>query len=97
MRLSNPFAWLEPRVRARILPVLMISTLALFATVVVIDAPLRTPVAPAGMLSFQFAGDLPTALTIMQAWGTLGQIHAALSLGLDYFFLFVYANAISMT
>ena len=60
----------------------------------VVGAPLTTPPAPAGIVSFEFAGELGRARQIVASWDQRAQLHAALSLGLDYLYLVTYAVAI---
>ena len=73
--------------------------LALLLTVVMqrVGAPLTTAVAPAGIVSFEFAGTLERAQQILASWDRQARVHAALSLGLDYVYLLTYALAIGAT
>ncbi len=61
-----------------------------------ISAPLVTPEAPLGIVSFEFAGDLDTTRAILSSWGEDGRLRAALALGLDFLFLVLYAAAIAL-
>ena len=61
-----------------------------------LDAHLKTAAAPAGIVSFELAGNMESTRQIISSWGLDGQVRAALSLGLDYFFLAVYATFIAM-
>lgn len=73
--------------------------LALFLTVIlqIVGAPLATGAAPAGIVSFEFAGNLEQVERILTSWDQVARLHAALSLGLDYLYLVVYALAIGVT
>jgi len=51
---------------------------------------LVTKEAPFGIVSFEFAGDLINAQTIMNSWGQNGKVYAGLNLGMDYLFLVAY-------
>ncbi len=61
-----------------------------------LDAPLRTQVAPRGIVSFELAARYETSRQILNSWNARAKTQAALSLGLDYLFLIVYANFISL-
>jgi hypothetical protein len=57
---------------------------------------LSTAAAPAGIVSYEFAGDVTTAHEIIASWNQTARIYAGFSLGLDYFYLFLYATTIGM-
>jgi hypothetical protein len=61
-----------------------------------LDRNLTTAAAPRGIVSLELAGDLEQGNRILTAWSTEGKVYAALSLGLDYLFLIVYAAFISL-
>jgi len=83
-------------------------TLGLFAVFRVLDAPLRTPAAPNGIVSFELAGTPEKAFQILASWEPVdqpgppidlqpsGYLYAAFGLGLDYLFMLVYATALSL-
>lgn len=62
-----------------------------------VGAPLTTAAAPAGIVSFEFAGTVARAQEILASWDRQAQLHAAFSLGLDYVYLLAYALAIGLT
>jgi hypothetical protein len=66
------------------------------AVMQLIGAPLATGVAPAGIVSFEFAGNAARAESIMASWDGQARLYAALSLGLDYLYMVAYATAISL-
>ncbi len=70
--------------------------LALTAVFQIIGAPLITPAAPAGILSFEFAGTLANAQAILASWDGQAQLVAAFSLGLDFLYPPVYAAAVGL-
>ncbi len=70
--------------------------LGLTAVLQHIGAPLPTDAAPAGILSFEFAGSVPKAQAMIASWNARAQVHAGLSLGLDFLYPLVYAAAISL-
>ncbi len=91
-----PFVWLSPSGQKRAFPALLILTLAVMVGMSMLDAPLCTEVSPHGIVSFELAGDLSHARTIVGAWGETGRIYAGLSLGLDYLYLVAYASCIAL-
>ena len=62
----------------------------------ILDVPLRTAVAPRGIVSFELAKDAAASRQILASWNARAKMHAALSLGLDYLFLIVYAVFLSL-
>lgn len=46
------------------------------------------------IVQFELAGSVPESSKILHSWGTLGQIWAAFSLGLDFLFIVAYSNTI---
>lgn len=70
---------------------------ALTAVFQLIGAPLITAAAPAGILSYEFAGTLANAQAILASWDAQAQLFAAFSLGLDFLYPPVYAAAIGLS
>jgi hypothetical protein len=62
----------------------------------ILGGPLKTDVAPSGIVSFELAGELSLAQSMVKSWGRTGQVYAGLNLGLDYLFLVAYASAIGL-
>lgn len=92
----SPFAWLSPSAQRIAFIVLTVLALALTVTFNVLGAPLRTSAAPNGIISFELAGDLPTAQAMVESWAPTGRVYAGLGLGLDYLYMPVYAGAIGL-
>ena len=61
-----------------------------------IDRPLRTPAAPHGIVSFELAGDVPTAQAMLDSWNPRARAAAGVSLGLDYLFLVLYSTTLAL-
>jgi len=61
-----------------------------------LDTKLISAAAPRGIVSFELAGNIQQVSQILAEWGPEGRVYAALSLGLDYLFLIVYALFISL-
>ena len=49
-----------------------------------------------GVISFELAGELSLAQSMVESWGQTGQVYAGLSLGLDYVFLIAYSSSIAL-
>jgi hypothetical protein len=77
------------------LPLLAL-TLALTAILQAVDVPLRTPVAPLGIVSYELAGTTDGARRILASWDDRAREHAGFSLGLDYLYMPSYAVTIGL-
>ena len=75
---------------------LLALTLILFAVFRVLDASLRTPAAPNGIVSYELAGTPAAAQSILASWDARDRLFAAFGLGLDYLFMPAYALALSL-
>ncbi len=96
MTLTHPLARLPASAQRRALPPLLVATLALTAVLQAIGRPLQTAAAPLGIISFELAGSLPAAQTMLASWDSSAQLHAAFSLGLDYLYMPLYAVTIAL-
>ena len=76
-------------------PLILITLISMFV-MNWISAPLNTPAAPNGIISFELAGTREAIHSILASWDTEAQLTASLSLGLDYLFLVIYSTAIGM-
>ena len=65
MSLRHPFAWLPASVQKPAFIVLAVAAVLLMAALQVLGAPLKTDAAPAGIVSFEVAGDLTSAQAIL--------------------------------
>lgn len=74
----------------------MITALAITGCMQLLGLPLITNAAPGAIVSFELAGDLSTALAIMQSWDQAAMVAAGISLGLDYLYLVIYASTIAL-
>jgi uncharacterized membrane protein YeiB len=75
---------------------LLVLTLATLAVFRLLGDPLQTDAAPQGIVSFEFAGDVATAQSILDSWDTQAQAHAGFNLGFDFVFLALYSNTIGL-
>jgi hypothetical protein len=84
------------RARRRALLALAALALGLMLALASYDARLRSAAAPAGIVSFELAGDAQRASRILDAWGPDARAAAAASLHLDFAFLAVYAPGLAL-
>ena len=61
-----------------------------------VDAPLKTPAAPQGIVSYEFAGTTTAAQRILDSWDAGAKVYAGFSLGLDYLYMPAYALTIGL-
>jgi hypothetical protein len=96
MGITDPFKNITGPVRKRALILFFILTIVLLTAMNWLDAGLKTEAAPSGIISFELADSLEHSRRITASWGPDGKVRAALSLGLDYFFLVAYALFIAL-
>jgi hypothetical protein len=94
--MNHPLAAIAAVYRPKALVALVVATGLLILALNVFGAPLRTGVAPAGIISFEFAGDPETAQRIVDSWSPTARIWAGFNLGLDYLFMIVYSTTIAL-
>jgi hypothetical protein len=96
MDLAHPFHWLSESGQKRAFVFWTVLALVAMAGLQVLGGPLQTEAAPIGIISFEFAGEIAQAQSILESWGQQGRVVAGLNLGLDYLFMVAYASAISL-
>lgn len=96
MSLRSPYAWLGETAQRRALAGLTAACLTLMAALGALGGPLHSEAAPAGILTFEFAGSLERAQAILASWPAEARVYAGLGLGVDYLFLVVYAATIAL-
>lgn len=96
MTLHHPFEWLAPSIQKRAFLPLVVVTILVMIALQILGAPLKTDAAPDGIISFEVAGNLPSAQNILVSWGSGGQVYAGLQLGLDYLFIVAYTTSIAL-
>lgn len=94
--MRHPLDFLSPASRKPLFLSFLALTLILFAVFRVLNAPLITPAAPGGIVTFELAGDINPAARILASWDDTAQLVAAFGLGLDYLFMPAYALALSL-
>jgi hypothetical protein len=75
--MEHPLRSVPTEYRKRFFFVFVLLTLLMFAIFRVLDQPLRTEAAPNGIVSFELAGDPPTARAITNSWKQLSSLLSA--------------------
>jgi len=94
--MKNPVTFIPDKTRKTILLALITWTLFLTIIFQVINVPLQTSDAPAGIVSFELAGTDANARVLVASWDSRAQLFAAFSLGLDYLYMPSYAFTIAL-
>ena len=76
--------------------ILGILTFLLLLSLNMIDSSLKTAEAPNGIVSFELAMDFSSSQKMISSWNSEARLYAALSLGIDYLFLFAYSLFMAM-
>jgi hypothetical protein len=92
----HPFESIPTGKRRAIFIPLLVLTLAVMFTLNAVGAALGTEAAPLGIISYELAGDVPTAQAILDSWDAQARVRAGFSLGFDYLFLLLYSTAIAI-
>ena len=95
MRWGSPFDNFSKTAQIRLIVITFVMSVILLIVMRTLDAPLRTEAAPKGIVSFELAKDYEASKHILNSWDAETKVYAALSLGLDYLFIIVYALFIS--
>jgi hypothetical protein len=77
-------------------PALLALTIVLTVALQAVNAPLKTPAAPQGIVSYEFAGTTTAAQSILDSWDAGAKVQAGFSLGLDYLYMPAYALTIGL-
>ncbi len=94
--MSHPLDFIPPAFRRFALIAFVVVTLVIMAVFQVLDAPLRTPAAPNGIVSFELAATAERSQAIVDSWDAQARQSAAFGLGLDYLFMPAYALSIAL-
>ena len=97
MRWVPPFENLSNSARKRAIIITLVMSAILLLAMRTLDAPLRTHSAPGGIVSFELAKNYEVSRHILGSWSAAAKLNAALSLGLDFLFLIVYALFLSLS
>lgn len=96
MRMRHPFEWLTESKHRGIFLSLLLLTLIVSLGLTMLSRPLKTEIAPYGIVSFELAGNPSLSRKIIQSWGESGRVYAGLNLGLDYLYIVAYSCCIGM-
>ena len=96
MKFDNPFSWLSSRLYRAGLITLGLITIVLFVVISIINNYLVTPEAPAGIISFELAGNINASMSILASWDEAAKIYAGLSLVIDFAYLISYGLFLSL-
>lgn len=96
MELRHPFEWLSNSGQRCAFVLFLCLAILVMIGLQILGQPLVTEVAPAGIVSFELAGELSLAQRMVESWGDTGRVYAGLNLGVDYLFLVAYAVAIGL-
>lgn len=96
MKFDNPFSWLSSRLYRTGLLTFGLITIILFVVISIINTYLVTPEAPAGIISFELAGNINASLAILTSWDKAAKVYAGLSLGIDFVYLISYGLFLSL-
>ena len=75
---------------------LVLVTVAVMAAMGILDQPIKTAPAWLGIVSFELAGDVPTAQAIVDSWDARARSVAGIGLGLDYLFMLAYSTTLAL-
>ena len=93
---SHPFARLSESTQRRALTILLLAVFALTTFLAVLGAPLATPAAPRGIVSYELAGSGESAAAIVASWTPSLRRLALLNLALDYLYLIAYPALLAL-
>lgn len=94
--MKHPFETLTAYANRALFLVSLILTLILMRVMNTLGAVLINATAPSGVISFELAGDLATIERMLASWDVSALQRLAFSLGLDFFYLLMYATSISL-
>jgi hypothetical protein len=90
----TPFFWLDAGWRVGAFWLLAVCAVLLLVILALLGRAMKQR--GADIVQFELAGTLAKAERILDDWGEVGRMHAALIQGLDYLFLTVYPLAIGL-
>jgi hypothetical protein len=94
--MHHPFESLSPEWRKKLFWAACAASLIIIAVFGVIGAPLNTPAAPSGVVSYELAGSVSQAQAMLDSWDQTARLYAAFGLGFDYLFMLAYSTAIGL-
>ena len=91
----HPFSSISLEKQGRFFWPLVILAVLTMSAMNVVGAPLTTVAAPAGIVSYELAGNISGAEKILSSWDAVARERAAFVQGLDFLFIPIYAGAIA--
>jgi len=96
MKVKHPFEWINKSSQFQVFLLSFFVTLVVIVGMQLLGKPLITKAAPAGIVSFEFAGDVERSQAIMASWRHELRLFAGLNLGFDYVFMIAYGGTIGL-
>ena len=93
---SHPLGSIPESKQLRVFAALIVLTLLVSAVLQVSGEPLSTDAAPAGILSYEFAGTADKVKEVLGSWDERAKAAAGFNLGLDYVYLMLYSTTIAL-
>ncbi|MBM3152273.1 MAG: hypothetical protein FJZ96_08770 [Chloroflexi bacterium] len=95
--MSHPFEFVPAKIRKAVLLIfVLLSLLILCLFQFVLDPPLKTALAPLGIVSFEMAWSVDAVRAILGSWDWSAKVYAAFGLGFDFLFMLSYTFAIGL-
>jgi hypothetical protein len=96
-QMPHPFEFIPSSARKAFFILFLLLALACLALFqFVLDPPLRTALAPLGIVSFELAWTVDTVRAIIGSWDYATKVYASFGLGFDFLFMLVYAFALGL-
>ncbi len=96
MLIQHPLIFVPKKDQSRLFYIFIALMLAGYIIFMVLDQPLRTNVAPSGVVSFELAGTVENAQAMLNSWNLKALLNNAFGLGFDFLFMPVYSTALSL-
>jgi hypothetical protein len=80
MELRHPFEWLSNSGQRCAFILFLGLAILVMISLQILGQPLVTEAAPAGIVSFELAGELSLAQRMVESWGDTGRVYAGLNL-----------------
>jgi hypothetical protein len=96
MKLYHPFAWLSESLQKNVFVIMFPVTLIVMYVMGILGNPLKTTVAPGGIVDYELAGTLAASQAILKSWGEAERIYVGLGLGFDFVYIICYSITIAL-
>lgn len=92
----HPLSRISPKSRPAVFAALLAVTLFIMVVLNISGGPLRNDEAPAGIISYELAGDVEGANAILNSWDSEAKVYAEFNLGFDYLWMIFYSTTIAL-